>query len=281
MTRCTTRALVAEGERLLRGQQAAAAVPILQKAARTALGLGDRRKELAARSNVGIAWQVSGHPEEARQVFEVLAREDPKSLVWPFHLGLALAALERPGEAAAAYGQVIAGLEADRAPANLVAYLERAYLERGHARRAEAQAVDGAAERREKFLAAREDFETYARLAPRDARGHAALGITLYKDLSQPFAAMAPLERARALDPVCDAALALLIEIARRHPAPRPGGRRRGGSGCPLGRPSPRLGGGLRRESGRAGAGARRTGPGLDGRQQRLSVTSSVSGAGA
>lgn len=213
-------ALMMEGARRIEERKAAEAVPILQRAARTALRLGDRRKELTARSNVGIAWQLSGRAEEARQVFEPLTKEDAESPVWPYHLGLALDALDRPAEAAGAYELAVARLDEERLPASMRSFLRQAYLRKGYALRLQAETESDADVRRAQLEAARASFEKYVLEAPKDARGHAALGAILYESFARPYEALPHLETAHALDPVCDRSLELLIELARRHGPP-------------------------------------------------------------
>ncbi len=213
-------ALMMEGARLIEERKAPAAVPILQRAARAALRLGDKRKELTARSNVGIAWQLSGRADEARQVFDQLAKEDADNPVWPYHLGLALDALERPGEAATAYGLALDRLDEERVAGSMRSFLRQAYLRKGYAERVQAEAESDAGLRRAGLEEARAAFEQYVRLEPKDARGHAALGAILYEAFARPYEALPSLESAYALDPVCDRSLELLIELARRYGPP-------------------------------------------------------------
>lgn len=216
-------ALVAEGGRLIGRGEAKLAIPLLQKAARAALALGDPRKALTARSNVGIAFHLSGQAEEARQVFARLAKEDPGNLVASFHLGLALTALDRPAEATEAYRGVEDGIEAGKAPDVMLGFLRQAHLRRAWAERSLAESTESADDRKLHLEAALRSLEIYVKEAPKDARGHYALGSLLYGLLARPYEAVSPLETAYRLDPVCDASLTLLIEIARRHPAPSSG----------------------------------------------------------
>lgn len=213
-------ALSQEGQRLLQGKRPLEAVAVLRKAAQTALGLGDRRKLLVARSNVGIALHLGKQYEQARQVFQRLTEEEPQSSVWPFYLGWTLAELARYDEAVAAYERVTKGLEAGQVPANMLATLQEAWLHIGAAQRALAERAQDPAVRRSHAEKAHAALTAYAGRAPQDARGHFALGALRVEVLDRPYEALAPLETAHALDPVCDAALALLIAIATDHPAP-------------------------------------------------------------
>lgn len=214
------RALTEWARSLADAGQGDEAVRQFRRASDVARRLGDPAREAAARANGAITLLESGRPKDAEALLTRLHAQHPANPVFAYHLGRSLRLLGRHDEAVRVLGEAAAAVDQGRVEARHAALLHRAHLERGIALRLQAEASPDPARRTSLREEGRLAFERYTVLEPRVAEGWHRLGRLLVEDLQRPLDAIAPLEQARTLDPVCDGALRLLLRIADRQGPP-------------------------------------------------------------
>jgi len=190
------------------------AVQRFRRASDVARRMGDASKEMAARANGAITLLESGRAADAEKLLARLHLQQPANAVFAFYLGRSLRLQDRPAEAAPLLRKAAAAVDAGRVAPQHADLVREAWLELGLALRQLATQLDDAERKAEAYGGARRAFERYTTLTPRHGLGWHHLGRLLALDLDLPLDAVPALERAYALDPVCDGALRLLIRIA-------------------------------------------------------------------
>ncbi len=196
------------------------AISQFRSAARLAQRASNRGRELSMLGNIGMVMRRSDRLIEATEVFRSLLKAEPQDPLWHWHLALTLAFQSRMAEAIPHYREVIRMREAGQAGAGVYAELAGAYLRLGNCIRQVAEREADVATRTKAFEEAKSMLERYIKEAPDQSLGHKWLGVLLFEDLEQPYAALPHFRKAFELDEVCEDSLAYMIKIHERYPPP-------------------------------------------------------------
>lgn len=199
------------------------ALPLLHRAAEVARESKDGPRARRALSRAAVVLDYSQRHREAEVLYRRLAEEEPDNPLWHFNLALVLANQARFEQAIPSYRRTLELLADHPVSDAMRARFRQAWLRLGNCHRILAGGAADPAVRAAQLKSAREGLERYIELVPEDARGHFWYGRLLYDELDLPHEALDRFQRAHALDPVCDAALGQMIQIAHRH-RPRPTG---------------------------------------------------------
>jgi tetratricopeptide (TPR) repeat protein len=213
-------ALILQGNRLVASEDREAAIRLYQTAALVARRSGRVAQEQAARANIGIALQRGDRYIEAGEIFDALRKESPDNVLWHWYTGLCLANQSRFADAVPLYRKVLGFLAAGKVPADHRELIEEVYLRLGNCYRNMAGGEADAEKRKELLQKALEATETYLRRQPGRAIGHFWLGTLLLEELDRPYDALAEFRKAQEADPVCDAALRSMVQVATRYEPP-------------------------------------------------------------
>ena len=209
------------GRRLLQAGKPTEAARQFATGARVARRLGDRRKELLMLGDLGTAYIRADRFIEAMEVYEGLAKLEPRNPLWAWRLGMALANQSRFPEAITVYRKVLAlraeGVQVPRTHAEEMAELP---LRLGNCLRHVAAGEAEPKKRARLLEEAETNIRRFVETKPDDFRGHLWLGVLLQDQYEKPYEALAHYQRAFAIDPMCESVLRRMVQIHARHPAP-------------------------------------------------------------
>ena len=171
--------------------------------------------------DLGTAYMRGDRYIEAMEVYDGLAKLQPRYPLWQWRLGMSLANQTRFAEAAEKYRIVLKmkdeGVKLEPTHAQEMAELP---MRLGNCLRHISGGELDATKRAKLLEDAEKYLAQYAKERPRDARAHKWLGVLHQDQLEKPYAALKHFRASFDLDPMCEDVLRRMVQILSRHPAP-------------------------------------------------------------
>jgi tetratricopeptide (TPR) repeat protein len=214
------RALDEHGRKLLEATQYDEAIAQFKTGQRIARRQGLRARELLMISNIGVTLMRADRYFEATDLYAGLVKLEPDNPVWHWQLGLTLADQSKFSDAIPEYREVIRLIDAGKVPPGSANSMSQVELRLGNCLRHLAARQLDPVLKEKMFEEAEAAIRSYIEIAPEDSVGHKWLGVFLFLDRDQPYAALPHLEKAYKLDPLCIDALKYMLQIHLNFPPP-------------------------------------------------------------